>query len=530
MQRDLSFSNEGRKKLKAGIDKAADAITVTMGGAGRNVLIEKMTGYPLSTADGVTVARSIELKDRIENMGAMRIREAAEKTVEVGGDGTTTSALLTQKIIGYGMECVEAGLNPVDLKRGIEKAADLVVEELKRLSTPADDAETLKKIATISARNDEEIGGLIAQAIDKVGRDGIVEVEEAKGYDTTVEMVEGMQFDRGYLSPYFFTDQSSMKCELENPMILLYDKQINTVKEIENSSNKLLTKVAEKGRPLLIISEGLGDEMLNTMIRNKLQNGFKICAIKLPTFGGSKDLVMEDIATLTNGRYISEKKGSNLKTTDITAFGSADRVVITKDKTTIIGGAGGKELVDKRVAQLREELNNAEFDVDKVKLKERIAKLSNGIAVIRVGGATESEISDRKDRIDDALQATRAAVDEGYVAGGGVTFMRCANVLLKAKGDNDAETSGIVCVQKALSDPTKKILENAGLYTTDIMDKINGLAYGIGMNVKTGNLENLLVTGIIDPAKVARVAFQNAVSVAALFLTTECIISNLQND
>lgn len=534
MQRDLSFGNEGRKKLKTGIDKMADAITVTFGGAGRNVLIEKMTGYPQSTKDGVTVAKSIELPDRIENMGAMRVREAAEKTVDVAGDGTTVASLLTQKIIGYGMQYIEKGANPVDVKRGIEKAVAIVVQAIKKLSKPADTPETLKQIATISANNDVEIGKVVAEAIDKVGRDGVVEVEEGKGYETTIEMLEGMQFDRGYLSSYFANNEKNMKCELDNPLILLFDKKISILKEFI----PLLTEISKTGRPLLIISEDLSDDILKTMITNKIQHNFKVCAVKLPTFGGSKDLVMEDLAILTHGRYITEKKALGLKNATISMLGSAEKVVVTKDKTTIIGGAGGKQLVEERCAAIREEIKNAEFEPDKIKLKERLSKLSHGVAVLKVGGATEGEISEKRDRIDDALCATRAAVDEGFIAGGGVTFLKCSQELEKYSGENSGEGYGIESVKKALIEPFKKILSNAGyadkkvlwIFPSKVDKMIKWLRkedYGCGINVKNKNQCWMFGVGIIDPAKVARVAFENAASVAGLFLTTECIISNI---
>lgn len=525
MQREINFGNEGRKKLLAGINKIADAITVTLGGAGRNVLIEKMTGYPQSTKDGVTVAKSIELSDRIENMGAMRVREAAEKTVEVAGDGTTCASLLTQKIIGYGMAYLEKGANPVDLKRGIEKAAAIVVDTIKKLSKSADKPETLKQIATISANNDLEIGGVVSQAIDKVGRDGVVEVEQGQGHETTIEMVEGMQFDRGYISPYFVNNEAKMKCELDNPLILLYDKKISVLKEFV----PLLTEISKTGKPLLIISEDLSDDILKTMIVNKIQHNFKVCAIKLPTFGGSKDLVMEDLAILTHGRYVTEKKGAALKTTGISALGTADKVIITKDKTTIIGGGGGKVLVEERCAAIREEIKNAEFEPDKIKLKERLSKLSNGIAIIKVGGATDGEISEKRDRIDDALCATRAAVDEGFIAGGGVTYLKCSGVLQSVETYNAEENLGVRCVLDALTEPFKKIMYNAGIDAAESLKQLSKDEYGFGVNVKTGKYENLFAAGIIDPAKVARVAFENAASVAALFLTTECVISNIQS-
>lgn len=523
MERNLTFSTEARKKVLNGINKAADAIKVTFGAAGRNVLIEKMDGYPKSTKDGVTVARSIVLTDRIENMGAMLIKEVAGKTVDVAGDGTTLASLLTQSIITLGMKYVEKGANPIDLKKGIDKAVAAVVAELRRLSKKADTTEVLKQIATISANNDEEIGGIISQAIEKVGRDGIVEVEEAKGYDTTIEIVEGMQLDRGYLSPYFVNNQKQTKCELEEPHILLYDKKINTMKEFV----PLLKEISATGKPLLIISEDLSDEVLQAMVLNKMQNGFKICAIKLPTFGGSKKLVMEDIAILTHGTFITEEKGKKLSNSTIGVLGSAQRVIVTKDKTTIIGGAGTKEEVQRRCEQIQSEIEQSEYDFDKEKMKQRLAKLSHGVAVIKIGGATEGEISEKRDRIDDALCATRAAVDEGFVAGGGATYLKCRCPY--DKGLNEGETNGIGIINDCLLQPFQQILENAGMKPKDVLSKIMLGEYGLGINVKTGAFENLLQSGIIDPAKVLRVALENAASVASLFLTTECVISFNQN-
>lgn len=528
MERQLTFSKEGRKKVLAGIAKAANAISVTLGAGGRNVLIERMTGYPVSTKDGVTVAKAIELSDRIENMGAMMVRESAAKTVDIAGDGTTQASLLVYRIIKYGLDYIEKDvINPIDFKRGMEKAVHAVVEQIKKYAKPADTFDKLKQIATVSANNDSEIGELIATAIDKVKRDGIVEVEQAQGSETTVELVEGMQLDRGYISPYFVNNEQKMKCELENPLILMYDKKINTVKDIESMSNRLLTEISKTAQPLLIICEDLGDEMLKTMIVNKMQNGFKVCAIKLPTFGGSKELVMEDIAILTHGQFITEKKGKSLKSTSISNLGTCDKVIITKDKTTIIGGAGGKIAVEQRCNQIRSEIESSEYELDKEKLKQRLSRLSNGVAIIRVGGATDGEIAEKKDRIDDAKSATMAAIDEGFIAGGGVTYVKCAEALSDIVPINESEACGIATIHSALFDPFTTILANAGLDSKDSLRSILRDEYGYGVNVKTGRYENLLKAGIIDPAKVARVALQNAASVAAIFLTTECVISNV---
>lgn len=534
MQRQISFSSDGRDKVKVGIDKAVDAIKVTFGGAGRNVIIEKMIGWPTITKDGVTVAKSIELQDRIENMGAMLVKEVASKTVDIAGDGTTVSSIFTQVIITLGMRAIEQyNVNPMDLKRGIEKAVAAVVFSLKQLATPADTSERLKQIATVSANNDVEIGSIISRAIEKVGRDGVVEVEESKSNETTIDIVEGLQFDKGFISPYFINNESKPVCELENPLILLWDKKISNMKDFV----PVMQSIAKTGLSLLIICEDLDNEVLKNLIINKSQNGFKVCAVKLPTFGGSKKLVMEDIAIITDGEFFSEEKGTQFKRIDAAQLGKAEKVIITKNKTTIIGGKGSKFKIDERIVQIKAEIDDPNTnDFEKGKLKERLAKLQNGVAVIKVGGATETEISEKKDRIDDSKCATLASIDEGFVAGGGVTFIKCAQCLEHVAASNAGERKGIEIIDEALEMPFKQILFNAGIEwvtrkrwkkPVDMIDNIRNHSYGWGINVKTGAYENLLANGIIDPVKVLRVALENASSVAAIFLTTECVISNI---
>lgn len=534
MQRQISFSSDGRDKIKVGIDKAVDAIKVTFGGAGRNVIIEKMIGWPTITKDGVTVAKSIELPDRVENMGAMLVKEVATKTVDIAGDGTTVSSIFTQVIITLGMRAIEYDrVNPMDLKRGIEKAVVEVVSRLKTFSDPADTSERLKQIATISANNDVEIGSIISRAIEKVGRDGVVEVEESKSNETTIDIVDGLQFDKGFISPYFINHEGKPICELENPLILLWDKKISNMKEFV----PVMSSIAKTGMSLLIICEDLDNEVLKNLIINKTQNGFKVCAVKLPTFGGAKKLVMEDIAIITDGEFFSEEKGNVFKRIDAAQLGKAEKVIITKSKTTIIGGRGSKFKIDERIIQIKieiEDVNTSEFE--KGKLKERLAKLQNGVAVIKVGGATETEISEKKYRIDDSKCATLASIDEGFVAGGGVTFIKCAQYLDTFAGSNAGENKGIDIIAEALEMPFKQILLNAGIEwvtrkrwqkSINVIDRIKSSEYGYGVNVKTGKYENLLANGIIDPVKVLRVALENASSVAAIFLTTECVIANI---
>lgn len=534
MQRELLYGFESRHKVKIGIDKAADAIKVTYGGAGRTVIIEKMIGWPVITKDGVTVAKSIELKDRVENMGAMLIKEVASKTVDISGDGTTCATLLTQTIITLGMRAIESyHVNPMDLKRGIEKAVAAVVTKLKHYATPADSSERLKQIATISANNDVEIGSIISRAIEKVGRDGVVEVEESKSNETTIEIVEGLQFDKGFISPYFINNESKPVCELENPLILLWDKKISNMKEFV----PVMQSIAKTGLSLLIVCEDLDNEVLKNLIINKTQNSFKVCAVKLPTFGGSNKLVMEDIAIITDGEFFSEEKGTQFKRIDAAQLGKAEKVIITKNKTTIIGGKGSKHKIEERIVQIKAEIDDpATSDFEKGKLKERLAKLQNGVAVIKVGGATETEIAEKKDRIDDSKCATLASIDEGFVAGGGVTFIKCAQYLADVAGNNAGENKGIQIIAEALEMPFKQIMFNAGIVweeksrwkqKVNLIDVIKSREYGYGINVKTGLPENLLDNGIIDPVKVLRVALENASSVAAMFLTTECVISNI---
>lgn len=520
MIREISLKKLARDKVKVGIDKTVNVIKVTFGGCGRNVLIEKTGAYPVSTKDGVTVANSIELPDNMENMGALLVREVARKTVDVSGDGTTLASVLVQKIIELGLIAVDGGANPVALKKGIDKAIVAVVAKIKELSTPADTDDILKQIATVSANNDSEIGELIAKAISKVGRDGIIEVEESKTNDTTIEMVEGMQIDKGYISPYFINNEKKGKCELENPFILLYSKKLTSNKDL----GPLMQEVAKTGRPVLIICEDLSEDVLKMLLMNKV-SGFGVCAIKHPGFGGSKTLVMEDIAVLTNGKYIAEEKGVSLKNVKITDLGSAAKVIISKDRTTIVDGAGGTSLVEERCIQIQTEMvdvDTTEFEIGK--MKERLAKLKNGVAVIKIGGATDIEVSEKRDRIDDSMCATRAAMDEGVVAGGGTTLLKCIYTLDKLIVSDNDESTGVKIISEAIKEPFAQILSNAGLPVPDMSTE----EYGIGINVNTGEKINLLDAGIIDPSKVLRVSLENAGSAASEFIKTEGVISNIQ--
>jgi chaperonin GroEL len=523
MAKQLFFEIEARNKMKRGVDVLANAVKVTLGPKGRNVVLEKKFGAPSVTKDGVTVAKEIELEDSIENMGAQMVKEVASKTADIAGDGTTTATVLAQSIISEGLKNVAAGANPMDLKRGIEKAVNSVVEHLKSQSqTVGADANKIQQVASISANNDDTIGKLIAEAFGKVGKDGVITVEEAKGTDTNIEIVEGMQFDRGYLSAYFVTNSEKMEVELEKPYILIYDKKISAMKDILH----ILEKIAQQGAPLLIISEDLEGEALATLIVNKLRGTIKVAAVKAPGFGDRRKEMLNDIATLTKGIVVSEEQGYKLENADLSYLGRADRVVIDKDNTTIVGGSGKKEDIQARINQIKAQIETTTSDYDKEKLQERLAKLSGGVAVLNVGAATEVEMKEKKDRVDDALHATRAAVEEGIVPGGGTAFIRAVDALDKLKSDNEDEATGINIVKRALEEPLRQIVENAGIEGSIVVQKVKEGKGDFGFNARTENYEKLFSAGIIDPTKVARVALENAASIAGMLLTTECVIAD----
>ncbi len=523
MAKQLFFEIEARNKMKRGVDVLANAVKVTLGPKGRNVVLEKKFGAPSITKDGVTVAKEIELEDSIENMGAQMVKEVASKTADIAGDGTTTATVLAQSIISEGLKNVAAGANPMDLKRGIEKAVTAVVEHLKSQSqTVGADANKIQQVASISANNDDTIGKLIAEAFGKVGKDGVITVEEAKGTDTHIEIVEGMQFDRGYLSAYFVTNSEKMEVELEKPYILIYDKKISAMKDILH----ILEKIAQQGAPLLIISEDLEGEALATLIVNKLRGTIKVAAVKAPGFGDRRKEMLNDIATLTKGIVVSEEQGYKLENADLSYLGRADRVVIDKDNTTIVGGAGNKDDITARVNQIKAQIETTTSDYDKEKLQERLAKLSGGVAVLNVGAATEVEMKEKKDRVDDALHATRAAVEEGIVPGGGTAFIRAVEALDKLKNDNEDEATGINIVKRALEEPLRQIVANAGIEGSIVVQKIKEGKGDFGFNARTEKYEKLFSAGIIDPTKVTRVALENAASIAGMLLTTECVVAD----
>jgi chaperonin GroEL len=523
MAKQIFFEIEARNKMKKGVDTLANAVKVTLGPKGRNVVIEKKFGAPQVTKDGVTVAKEIELEDPIENMGAQMVKEVASKTADIAGDGTTTATVLAQSIINEGLRNVAAGANPMDLKRGIDKAVTAVVENLKKQSvTVGNDNDKIEQVASISANNDESIGKLIAQAMTKVGKEGVITVEEAKGTDTTVEVVEGMQFDRGYVSPYFVTNSEKMEADLQNPYILIYDKKISTMKDILH----ILEKVAQSGRPLLIISEDLEGEALATLVVNKLRGTLKVAAVKAPGFGDRRKEMLQDIAVLTKGIVISEEQGYKLENVDLSYLGEATAVTIDKDNTTVVGGKGDKKDIDARVNQIKAQIESTTSDYDKEKLQERLAKLSGGVAVLYVGAATEVEMKEKKDRVDDALHATRAAVEEGIVPGGGVAYIRAIESLEKLKGANDDETTGIQIVKRAVEEPLRQIVVNSGIEGSIVVQKIKEGKKDYGFNARTEVYENLLAAGVIDPTKVTRIALENAGSIAGMLLTTECVISD----
>jgi len=522
MAKQLFFDIEARNKMKKGVDALANAVKVTLGPKGRNVVLEKKFGAPGITKDGVTVAKEIELEDPIENMGAQMVKEVASKTADVAGDGTTTATVLAQAIITEGLKNVAAGANPMDLKRGIEKAVSKVVDNLKTQSqTVGNDNSKIQQVASISANNDAEIGKLIAEAMKKVGKEGVITVEEARGTETTVEVVEGMQFDRGYVSPYFVTNSEKMNAELDNPYILIYDKKISAMKDILH----ILEKVAQGGRPLLIISEDLEGEALATLVVNKLRGTLKVAAVKAPGFGDRRKEMLQDIAILTKGVVISEEQGYKLENADLSYLGQASSVTIDKDNTTIVGGKGKKDDINARVNQIKAQIEVTTSDYDKEKLQERLAKLSGGVAVLNVGAATEVEMKEKKDRVDDALHATRAAVEEGIVPGGGIAFIRAIEALEKLKGANEDETTGVAIVKRALEEPLRQIVANAGIEGSIVVQKVKEGKADYGFNARTEEYENLFKAGVIDPTKVSRIALENAASIAGMLLTTECVVA-----
>ena len=524
MSKQLHFNVEARNKMKKGVDILANAVKVTLGPKGRNVVLEKKYGAPSITKDGVTVAKEIELEDPIENMGAQMVKEVASKTADIAGDGTTTATVLAQAVIGEGLKNVAAGANPMDLKRGIDKAVKAVVASLVKQSEKiGTDTGKIQQVASISANNDEEIGKLIAEAMQKVSKDGVITVEEAKGTDTYVDVVEGMQFDRGYLSPYFVTDSEKMQAVLENPYILIYDKKISTMKDILH----ILEKVAQQGAPLLIISEDLEGEALATLVVNKLRGTLKVAAVKAPGFGDRRKEMLQDLAVLTGGIVISEDQGYKLENADLTYLGRTESVTIDKDNTTIVGGKGKKADIDARINQIKAQIEATTSDYDREKLQERLAKLSGGVAVLYVGAATEVEMKEKKDRVDDALHATRAAVEEGIVAGGGTAFIRAIESLDKLnEGTNEDEVTGINIVKRAIEEPLRQIAANAGVEGSIIVQKVKEGKGDFGYNARTETFEKLFSAGVIDPTKVARIALENAASIAGMVLTTECVIAD----
>jgi chaperonin GroEL len=527
MAKDIKFDIEARDGLKRGVDALANAVKVTLGPKGRNVIVSKSFGAPVVTKDGVTVAKEIELEDALENMGAQMVKEVASKTNDLAGDGTTTATVLAQAIVKEGLKNVAAGANPMDLKRGIDKAVEAIVENLtKQAKKVGDSSEKIKQVAAISANNDETIGDLIAQAFGKVGKEGVITVEEAKGTDTYVDVVEGMQFDRGYLSPYFVTDSEKMIADLDNPYILLFDKKISTMKDLL----PVLEPVAQSGKPLLIIAEDVDGEALATLVVNKLRGSLKIAAVKAPGFGDRRKAMLEDIAILTNGTVISEERGFSLENTSIDMLGSCEKVAIDKDNTTIVNGAGVAKVIKTRVNQIKSQIETTTSDYDKEKLQERLAKLAGGVAVLYVGAASEVEMKEKKDRVDDALHATRAAVEEGIVAGGGVAFIRSKSVLEKVKVENPDEETGLQIVARAIESPLRTIVANAGGEGSVVVAKVFDGKGDFGFDAKSETYVDMMKAGIIDPKKVTRIALENAASVAGMILTTECALTDIKED
>ena len=527
MAKEITFDIESRDALKRGVDALANAVKVTLGPKGRNVVIGKSFGGPTITKDGVTVAKEIELEDAIENMGAQMVKEVASNTNDLAGDGTTTATVLAQAIITSGLKNVAAGANPMDVKRGIDKAVKVLIEDIKSQAKKVGNSyDKIEQIASISANNDNVIGSLIAEAMKKVKTEGVITVEEAKGTETHVEVVEGMQFDRGYLSPYFITDADKMEANMENPFILIYDKKISAMKDLL----PILEQTAKAGRPLVIIAEDVDGEALSTLVVNKIRGALKVSAVKAPGFGDRRKAMLEDIAILTNGTVVSEERGFKLESTTLEMLGSAEKITIDKDNTTLVNGAGESDTIKARVNQIKAQIVSTSSDYDKEKLQERLAKLAGGVAVLYVGAPTEVEMKEKKDRVDDALAATRAAVEEGIVPGGGVAIVRATDKLAKLKGDNDDEQTGINIITRAAEEPLRQIVENAGLEGSVIVAKVRDGKGDFGFNAKTEVYENLYKAGVIDPAKVVRVALENAASVAGMLLTTECVIAEIKED
>ena len=527
MAKEIKFDIKAREELKKGVDALADAVKVTLGPKGRNVIIEKKFGAPHITKDGVSVAREVELEDPFQNMGAQLVKEVASKTGDDAGDGTTTATVLAQAIINVGLKNVAAGANPMDIKRGIDRAVAVVVEGIKAQSQEVgDDFKKIEDVARISANNDEAIGHLIAEAMKKVKKEGVITVDEAKGTETTVDIVEGMQFDRGYISPYFVTNTEKMECVMESPYILIYDKKISNIKDIL----PVLEATAQSGRGLLIISEDVDQEALATLVVNRLRGSLKVCAVKAPGFGDRRKEMLEDIAVLTGGVVISEEKGMQLATATIDQLGRAEKITVNKENTTIVNGAGNKEAIAGRVAQIKAQIEQTTSDYDREKLQERLAKLAGGVAVLHIGAPSEVEMKEKKDRVDDALSATRAAIAEGIVPGGGVAYIRCVKSLENLKGANDDETTGINIVLRAIEEPLRQIVANAGEEGAVVVQKVKDGEGDYGYNARTDTYENLLAAGVIDPAKVTRVALENAASIAGMFLTTSCVIADKKED
>ncbi|MDD3272557.1 MAG: chaperonin GroEL [Bacteroidales bacterium] len=527
MAKEIKFNIEARNLMKEGVDALANAVKVTLGPKGRNVVIDKKYGSPQFTKDGVTVAKEVELEDRFANMGAQMVKEVASKTADQAGDGTTTATVLAQSIINVGLKNVTAGANPMDLKRGIDKAVEAVVASLKSQSQAVgDDITKIEQVATISANNDITIGKLIANAMSKVKKEGVITVEEAKGTDTEVKIVEGMQFDRGYISPYFMTNPEKMEAVMENPYILITDKKISTMKDLL----PVLEPVAQSGRALVVIAEDVDGEALATLVVNRLRGTLKIAAVKAPGFGDRRKEMLEDIAILTGGTVVSEEKGIRLDAATLDMLGVAEKVSIDKENTTIVNGSGDKEAIDKRVAQIRKQMETTTSDYDREKLQERLAKLAGGVAVLYVGAASEMEMKEKKDRVEDALSATRAAVEEGIVPGGGVAYIRAIEAIKTLKGDNEDENTGIAIISRAIEEPLRMIVENAGIEGSIVIQKVKEGKADYGYNARTDKFENLYAAGVIDPTKVTRIALENAASVAGMFLTTECVLAEQKEE
>ena len=527
MAKNISYNIEARDALKRGVDQLANAVKVTLGPKGRNVIIDKKFGAPHITKDGVSVAKEIELQDAAENLGAQLVKEVASKTGDQAGDGTTTATVLTQAIVGVGLKNVTAGANPMDLKRGMDKAVSAIVAHIKEQSEEVgNDFDKIEQVATISANNDATIGKLIADAMRMVSKDGVITIGEAKGMDTTIDVVQGMQFDRGYISPYFVTNAETMEVEMDRPYILLYDKKISNLKELL----PVLEPAVQSGRPLLVIAEDVDSEALTTLVVNRLRAQLKICAVKAPGFGDRRKEMLEDIAILTGGTVISEEKGIKLETATIDMLGTAESITVNKDNTTIVNGAGDKEAIAARVGQIKAQIAATKSTYDKEKLQERLAKLAGGVAQLNVGAASEVEMKEKKDRVDDALSATRAAIEEGIVAGGGVAYIRAQEALNGLKGENDDEQTGIEIIRRAVEEPLRQIVANAGKEGAVVVDKVRQGAADFGYNARKDVYENLKEAGVVDPAKVTRVALENAASIAGMFLTTECVITDIKEE